>query len=352
MRGGTSKGLYFAASDLPQNEEIRNAVLLAAMGSPDPRQIDGVGGGHPLTSKIAILSPSKDERVDVDYYFLQAAVDESRVSDSQPCGNILAGVGPWAIEKGWIDVTGDVTPVRIRTTNNGSIAIAYVSTPDGIVDYAGDASIDGVPGAAAAIPIDFQDVAGSNCGALFPTGALIDDVNGVDITCIDNGMPVVLLRAKDFGLTGNETPPELEADDELKSRIEAIRLTVGPRMNLGDVADKTVPKMTLISPPKNGGTVSTRTFIPHRVHEAIGVLGAVSVAAGCAIPNTVAEGVAQAPDADSIFKIEHPTGAFSVDMEIDSNNDAVVIRKSALVRTARKLMQGDVFVPNYLWSGA
>ncbi|MEZ5897811.1 MAG: 4-oxalomesaconate tautomerase [Parvularculaceae bacterium] len=351
IRGGTSKGLFFAADDLPTDVAARNAVLLAAMGSPDPRQIDGVGGAHPLTSKIAILSPSADSHADVDYLFLQVVVDKAEVSDSQPCGNILAGVGPWAIENGLLKAEGGVTPVRIRTVNNGSMAIARVPTPDGAVDYEGDARIDGVPGTAAPISIEFLDVAGSNCGALLPTGNMIDEIDGIEVTCIDNGMPVVLLRAEDLGLTGEESPADLEANADLKEIIERIRLKAGPMMNLGDVAKKTVPKMTLVSPPRNGGVLNTRTFIPHRVHEAIGVLGAVSVATATALPGSVSARFFKAPDLNGPMRldIEHPTGFFTVDLELKIDGEKLTIVRSALLRTARLLMRGDVFVPSSAW---
>src|SRR5579872_632920 len=266
MRGGTSKGLYFLASDLPADIPTRDAVLLAVMGSPDPRQIDGMGGAHPLTSKVAVVSPPTHADANVDYLFLQVAVDKAEVSDSQNCGNILAGVGPWAIENGLVSPAGATTPVRIHMVNTASIAVAHVPTPEGLVEYEGDTRIDGVPGTAAGISIDFLDVAGSSCGALFPTGSVSDRIEGVELTCIDNGMPVVLLDAEDFGISGAESPEALEANAALKARVEKIRLSVGPRMNLGDVAKKTVPKMSLISPARSGGQLNTRTFIPHRVH--------------------------------------------------------------------------------------
>lgn len=353
MRGGTSKGLYFEAGDLPSKRAALERVLLAAMGSPDIRQIDGVGGAHPLTSKVAVLSRSDHPGADVDYLFLQVAVDKAEVSDSQPCGNILAGVGPWAIENGLVTPTGGVTPVRIRTVNNNSMAIAQVQTPGGQVEYEGDARIDGVPGTAAPIPIDFLDVAGSNCGALLPTGNVIDRIDSVDVTCVDNGMPVVILNAADFALTGDESPSDLEANADLKAKIERIRLAIGPKMALGDVARKTVPKMTLVSPPKSVGDLSTRTFIPHRVHEAIGVLGAVSVATACALPGSVAPRVSKRqPKAGAQrFDIEHPTGFFSVEMDVEINGAEVNIKRSALLRTARKLMRGEIYVPASAWSG-
>jgi len=352
MRGGTSKALYFHARDLPQAAPARDRVLLAAMGSPDPRQIDGVGGAHPLTSKVAIIGPATRADADVDYLFLQVVVDKAEVSDSQNCGNILAGVGPWAIENGLVRVTGAATPVRIHMLNTGSVAVAHVPTPAGAVEYEGDARIDGVPGSAAAIPIDFLDVAGSSCGKLLPTGSNIDRIEGIEVTCIDNGMPVVLMRAADLGKRGDESPEELEADPALKSRIERLRLTVGPMMNLGDVARKTVPKMCLVSSARHGGTIHTRTFIPHRVHEAIGVLGAVSVATACVVPGSVAAQVAGlSPRAgQQRLEIEHPTGFFTVEMDVALEGAEVAIKRSALLRTARKLMRGEVFVPGSAWS--
>jgi 4-oxalomesaconate tautomerase len=352
MRGGTSKGLYFHARDLPHSARARDAALLAAMGSPDVRQIDGVGGAHPLTSKVAIISPSQRADADVDYLFLQVVVDKAEVSDSQNCGNILAGVGPWSIENGLVPVAGDSTPVRIHMVNTGSIAVAHVPTPHGAVEYEGDARIDGVPGSAAAIPIEFLDVAGSSCGQLFPTGSSIDRVEGIEVTCIDNGMPVVLMRAADLGKRGDESAEELEADATLKARIERIRLAVGPRMNLGDVTRKTVPKMCLVSPPRHRGTIHTRTFIPHRVHEAIGVLGAVSVATACVTPGSVAAQVAglRPRAGPQRLEIEHPTGLFTVEMDVELQGSAVTVKRAALLRTARKLMQGQVFVPARAWS--
>lgn len=343
MRGGTSKGLYFLKEALPSNVAARDRLLLAAMGSPDERQIDGMGGSHPLTSKVAVVSRSADDATDVDYLFLQVFVDKAQVSDGQNCGNILAGVGPFAIEKGLVEARDGVTTVRIRMQNSGGIAIAQVKTPGGQVTYTGDARIDGVPGTAAPVMIDFAEVAGSNCGALLPTGRVAEEIDEMAVTCIDNGMPVVLLRAADFGKTGYESPEELEADDELRARLESIRLQAGSLMNLGDVIDKTVPKMCLVATARRGGAVATRTFIPHRVHQSIGVLGAASVAAACCIPGSVTEGVADRA-AGGALDIEHPTGAVTVEIEVAEENGQIIVTRSAILRTARKLMDGHVFV--------
>lgn len=352
IRGGTSKGLYFLASDLPTDAATRDRILLAVMGSPDNRQVDGMGGAHPLTSKVAIVSPSKEEDIDVDYLFLQVAVDKAEVSDGQNCGNLLAGVGQFAIENGLVIATAGETDVRVCMLNSGGIAVASIQTPQGTVCYEGSAEIDGVPGSAAPVMLDFEDVAGSSCGSLLPTGNTVDEVNGVSVTCIDNGMPVVILRASDFGKTGAESPAELEADTELKARIEEIRLQLGLSMNLGNVASKTVPKICLVSPAANDGALSTRTFIPHRVHQAIGVLGAASVAAACCIPGTVASDVAGTVNVAGWLDIEHPTGRFSVDISVVDVDGQYHVRRSALLRTARKLMDGCVYVPEGIWSEA
>jgi 4-oxalomesaconate tautomerase len=353
MRGGTSKGLYFRADNLPADAATRDKVLLAAMGAPDLREIDGMGGAHPLTSKVAIVSPPSRPDADVDYLFLQVVVDEPRVDAGQNCGNLLAGIGPFAIAHGMVLAKDGTTDVRIHMLNTKSIAVARIQTPGGGVRYDGDARIDGVPGTAAPIPIDFLDVAGSSCGKLLPTGNAKDVIAGVEVTAIDNGMPVVVMRARDFGKTGYETPEELEADSALKARVEAIRLEIGPKMNLGDVAKKTVPKMCLVAPARHGGAISTRNFIPHRVHEAIGVFGAVSVATACVVPGSIASEVAgiTGDSGEKSLEIEHPTGFFTVDMDVTVKGAEVTVHRAALLRTARMLMRGEVYVPSAVWAG-
>jgi len=353
MRGGTSKGLYFEAADLPQERTQRDRVLLAVMGSPDERQIDGLGGAHPLTSKVAVVSRSDRDDADIDYLFLQVFVDRAEVSDSQNCGNILAGVGPFAIVQGLVRANDGFTDVRIHMVNTSGIAVARVPTPQRQVEYAGDARIDGVPGTAAPVMLEFLDVAGTSCGALLPSGQVLDRIDGLEVTCIDNGMPVVIIRASDLGKTGYETPAELEADQSLKARIESVRLQVGRLMNLGDVSAKTVPKMCLVAPARNGGVISTRTFIPHRVHEAIGVLGSVSVATACMLPGSVAQKASglQVIGGSHVLEVEHPGGFFSVEIELSADGQAKVLR-SALLRTARLLMRGEVMVPRAVWDNA
>ena len=353
IRGGTSKGLYFHARDLPDDKAVRDRVLLAAMGAPDIREIDGMGGAHPLTSKVAIVSPPSRADADVDYLFQQVVVDEPRVDGSQNCGNLLAGIGPFAIETGLIKAKDGTTDVRIHMLNTQSLAVARIQTPGGRVRYDGEARIDGVPGTAAPIPIDFLDVAGSSCGALLPTGHARDEVNGIELTAIDNGMPVVIMRARDFGKTGYETPEQLEADVGLKAKIEAIRLKIGPMISLSDVTKKTVPKMCLVAPAQHGGAISTRNFIPHRVHEAIGVFGAVSVATACVVPGSIAAEVSgvKGGSGERSLDIEHPTGFFTVDMDVTIKGGEVTVHRAALLRTARLLMRGEVYVPVSVWAG-
>lgn len=341
MRGGTSKGGYFLKDDLPADIAARDAFLLSVMGSPDPRQIDGMGGADPLTSKVAVVSRSQRPGIDVDYLFLQVFVDQAIVTDSQNCGNILAGVGPFAIERGVVAATGDETKVAIFMENTGQVAVATVATPGGKVTYRGDARIDGVPGTHAPVPVEFRDTAGSSCGALLPTGNAVDIIDGVPVTLIDNGMPCIVIKACDVGATGYEDRETLDADTALKARIESIRLQVGPMMNLGDVSAKSVPKIMLVAPPRQGGAVCVRSFIPHRAHATIGVLGAVSVATACLVPGSPAADVAVLPPGDrKTLSVEHPTGEMSCVLELDA---AGQVRTAALLRTARKLMDGVIF---------
>ena len=341
MRGGTSKGAYFLAEDLPADPTARDAFLLRIMGSPDPRQIDGMGGADPLTSKVAVVKKSTRQGVDVDYLFLQVFVDQAIVTDAQNCGNILAGVGPFAVERGLVTASDGETRVAIYMENTGQIAIATVQTPGGKVRYDGEARIDGVPGTSAPIPLEFRETAGSSCGALLPTGNAADEVEGVRVTLIDNGMPCVVMKAEDVGVTGYEDRDTLDNDAALKARIEKIRLAVGERMNLGDVTEKSVPKIMLVAPPRNGGAVTVRSFIPHRAHASIGVLGAVSVASACLITGSPAAEVASIPHGSrKTLSVEHPTGETTCVIELDDSGN---VTSAAMLRTARKLMDGEIF---------
>lgn len=338
MRGGTSKGAYFLAADVPADPLEREDLLLRIMGSPDPRQIDGLGGAHPLTSKVAIVSLSEDPDIDVDYLFLQVGVDQPTVSTTQTCGNLLAGVGPFAVERGLVPAGDPSTTVRIRLVNTGDVATAVFATPGGRPDYDGDGAIDGVPGTAC--PIDLEMAAGDK--PLLPTGNVVDEIAGHRVTLVDNGMPVVLLRADDFGVEGDETPDELESRSDLHRAVEEIRLEAGRVMGLGDVSAQTVPKMFLLSPPRHGGVVGTRGFIPARVHSSIGVLMAASVAAGVSMPGAVGSEFAQVPD-DGPLDIEHPTGSFPARVQVERGDDGVWRGTSTSLRTARKIFDGTVF---------
>jgi 4-oxalomesaconate tautomerase len=321
------------------------------MGSPDVRQIDGIGGAHPLTSKVAIVSRSSRRDIDVDYLFGQVSLDRPLVDMTPTCGNMLAGVGPFAIERGLITPTDPITPVTIYLVNTGNIAVAHVPTPGRQVTYEGETSIAGVPGTSAAIRIDFLDTAGSVCGTLMPTGHSIDEIDGIRATLIDNGMPVVVLRAKDFGKTGYETPAELDADKKFKARLEEVRIVAGERMGLGDVRSKVVPKITLIAPPREGGHVATRSFIPHKCHNAIGVLGAVTVGTACVLPGSIADGMLSMPEGRiKRLSVEHPSGEFSVEFEMaEDGGDEPKIARASLTRTARALFRGEVLIPASVW---
>ena len=345
MRGGTSRGPFILESDLPADVESRDAALLRIMGSPDARQIDGLGGADPLTSKVGIVRPGRTAGVDLEFLFAQVSVTEARVDTTPNCGNMLAAVVPFGIETGLVEARGEVSTLRVLTRNTGTLSDIEVQTPGGRVEYEGNARIDGVPGTAAPINIRFLETAGSVCGSLLPTGRLIDRIGGVDVTCMDNGMPVVMMAAQEFGVTGYESREQLNGNSELKKAIEAIRLLAGPMMNLGDVARKVVPKMCLVAPPVAGGNISTRTFIPHDCHAAVGVLGAVTVATAAVLPGSVANHLALVPVGNpKTLSVEHPSGEFSVVLTLDPQDPTTVIG-AALLRTARLIMRGEVFVP-------
>jgi 4-oxalomesaconate tautomerase len=344
MRGGTSKGAYFLAEDLPTEPAARDAIILSVMGSPDARQVDGLGGAHPLTSKVAIVSVSDQPGIDIDFLFGQVLLDKPIIDITPNCGNILAGVAPFAIERGLIKPSGSLTRVKVRTLNTGTIAELSVETPEGRVNYAGEARIDGAPGTAAPIVIDFLDAAGSVCGALLPTGHDVDRVAGVDVTLIDNGMPVIVVEASALGYSGHEPRDQLNVDQELKARLEEIRLTAGPLMNLGDVRDKVVPKMCLVASPAVGGAIATRSFIPHECHASIGVFAAVSVASACILPGSPAARVARLPEGrEKLLAIEHPTGTLDVRIVVGEAGGQPVVERAGLLRTARLLFDGVAF---------
>ena len=352
MRGGTSKGPFFLKEDLPADVAARDRVLLAVMGSPDTRQIDGIGGADPLTSKVGIVSRSDQPGVDLEFLFAQVSVDKAQVDTTPNCGNMLAAVVPFALERGLIEADDAHTTARVLTLNTGMLADITVETPGGRLSYDGDCRIDGVPGSHAPIAINFLDIAGSVCSSLLPTGHVIDTIDGVEATCIDNGMPVVVFRADAVGKTGYETRDELNADTELKRRIERIRLEAGKLMGLGDVTDKVVPKLTLVAAPQNGGAISTRTFIPHTCHASIGVLGAVSVATACILPGSLPSRLVKlGKNGSSRLSVEHPSGEFTVELDVTNGANGPEVERAALLRTARKLFAGHVYVPRAAWTG-
>lgn len=353
MRGGTSKGPYFLASDLPADIKTRDAVLLAAMGSPDVRQIDGIGGADTLTSKVAIVSPSDVDGCDVDYLFAQVVVDKAKVDTAPSCGNILAGIGPFAIESGLVPVRGDETKVRIYNVNTQSTIDAVVQTPGGAVEYDGDAAIDGVPGTAAPISLRFLDVAGSKTSALLPTGKPIEQIDGIDVTCIDVAMPMVIMRAADMGKTGYESKAELDADAAMFERFRSIRLEAGRRMGLGDVSDMVIPKVGLVAPPRAGGGIASRYFVPHNLHAAHAVTGGLCVATLAVMQGTVADGISVVSrDLVQTVRIEHPSGFLDIELSVDGFGPGLTFNYGAVLRTARRLFDGAVMVPRSVWDGS
>ena len=352
MRGGTSKGPYFLAEDLPAEPDLRDRVLLAVMGSPDIRQIDGLGGADPLTSKAAIVSRSERPNIDVEYLFAQVIIDRAFVDTSPNCGNMLAGVGPFALERGLVAAREGETVVRIFNVNTGAVVHATVQTRGRQVQYDGDVPIDGVPGTGAPIALNFLDAVGSKTGKLLPTGQVRDEVEGVAVSCVDLAMPMVVARAADFGKTGAESKAELNADTDLLARIERVRRAAGQRMGMGDVAGKVVPKFCLIAPPRHGGTITSRYFVPTSCHAAHAVTGALCLAATCVLPGSVAEGIAALPPGPRrTIIIEHPSGTLATEFELEGPLEAPAIKRAAFVRTARKLMSGSVYIPGRIWRG-
>ncbi len=351
MRGGTSRGPFFLASDLPADAPTRDNVLLAVMGSPHEIQVDGIGGAHSVTSKVAIIAKSTNPAADVDYLFAQVQINDGIVDTKPNCGNMLVAVGPFAIEAGLVPARAGETTVRIFNVNTQALVESIVQTPNGMVTYAGDAAIDGVPGTAAPVKINFEGAIGAVTGKLLPTGSPLDVIDGVEVSCVDVAMPVVLMRADAFRKTGYETAAELDADKELFERMETIRRKAGALMGMGDVSKLVVPKIGLLATPRNGGTITSRYFVPDACHKAHPVTGTVCIAAACAIPGTVASRIAPLPPApQGMVTIEHPSGMIAIDFDADFSVAKPVMRRAALIRTARRIFDGHVHVPENIWA--
>ncbi|MFK7870619.1 MAG: 4-oxalomesaconate tautomerase [Roseobacter sp.] len=352
MRGGTSRGPYMRRADLPQDQDALARVLIAIVGAGHPLNIDGIGGGAAVTTKVAMLSRSQDDWADIDYFFAQVSVEEALVDYKPTCGNILSGVGPAAIEMGLIAPQGAETTIKIRAVNTGARITATVQTPDGQVAYDGTASIDGVPGTAAPVALQFQDTVGGVTGAFLPTGNLIDTIDGIDVTCMDVAMPIVIARAESFGLTGYETAAELDANKEFYARMEPLRRKAGALMGMGDVSSSVTPKFGLLAPARAGGTIATRYFMPWKCHPTMAVTGAQCLASCVLTPGTVADGLATVPDGGpATITLEHASGLIDVLVDFERAQDTFVLHSAGLIRTARKLAAGEVFVPASIWSG-
>jgi 2-methylaconitate cis-trans-isomerase PrpF len=353
MRGGTSRGPFFFASDLPADAPTRDAVLLAVMGSPHEIQVDGIGGAHSVTSKVAIISKSKHPEADVDYLFAQVQINERFVDTKPNCGNMLVAVGPFAIETGLVPGKHGETTVRIFNVNTQSLVESIVQTPGGKVTYSGDAAIDGVPGTSAPVKLNFRSAIGSVTQKMLPTGKPLDVIDGVEASCVDIAMPAVLMRAEAFGKTGHETAAELDADRELFKRMEAIRRKAGALMGMGDVSKLVVPKFALLSKPRKGGAIASRYFVPETCHKSHPVTGTVCISAACAIPGTVAWQIAPLPTSpQGMIRIEHPSGMIIIDLDVDLAGGKQQLRRAALVRTARRIFEGHVCVPEEVWAGS
>lgn len=350
IRGGTSRGPYMRRADLPEDPETLARVLVAMVGSGHPLNIDGIGGGNAVTTKTAMLSRSDDDWADIDYFFAQVGVENRQVDTKPTCGNILVGVAPAAVELGLIQPDGDVTEVRIRAVNTGARVLARIQTPGGRVRYDGAATIDGVPGSAAPVELNFMDVVGGATGAMFPTGARIDEIDGIAVSCMDVAMPMVIARAEAFGLTGQESAAELDENRAFFERFEAIRIEAGKRMGMGDVTRSVAPKFGLLAPAAQGGTVATRYFMPWTTHPSLAVTGSQCMASCLLCPGTVGERLATLPDSGPVpLKLEHPMGVLDVVMDYRRDGDNFEMISAGLVRTARKLAAGEVFVPGDLW---
>lgn len=353
LRGGTSRGPYFLRSDLPQDLDALSRVLVAAVGAGNSRNIDGLGGGVAVTTKVAMLSRSEEEAADIDYFFAQVSVEKPLVDYKPTCGNMLVGVGPAAIEMGLIEAQDPETRVRIRAVNTGALVEAVVQSPGGVVEYAGDTAIDGVPGTAAPVALNFLDVVGSRSGAMFPTGNPIDVIDGVEVSCMDVAMPMMIARAADFGITGRETVEELDANRDLFARMEAVRLEAGKRMGFGDVSESVTPKIGLLSAPRAGGHFSTRYFMPWETHPTLAVTGSQCLAACALAPGTVAEELVRPiGPSPAVVVIEHPMGEMEVTVEYERTSQSFAFRSAGVIRTARLIARGEVLVPRAVdWKG-
>ncbi|MCW9052789.1 MAG: 4-oxalomesaconate tautomerase [Motiliproteus sp.] len=346
MRGGTSRGPYFLANHLPADWASQEQVLLAALGSASAQQIDGIGGGTSLSSKAAIVSISKHPDADIDYLFAQVSVDDMSVDISPSCGNIMSGVAPFAIESGLVRAEEGVTQVMIRNVNTDSLIEIVVQTPGGQVEYEGDTAIDGVEGTGAPVLLNFLDVAGTKTGKLFPTGNLRDSFDGVEVSCVDAAVPMVLIPATSLGKSGQEGKDELDSDEDLLARIEKIRRAAAWKMGLGDVSDKVLPKVSLLSAPEQGGTITSRYFVPYNCHASHAVTGAICVSTAVMVEGTVTDELVKRPEGDKPqIKIEHPSGKIDIVLETSGSGAETLVDKAGLVRTARKLFRGELYVP-------
>ncbi len=352
MRGGTSRGPFFQRQDLPANRDKLSRVLIAALGSGHPLNIDGIGGGNAVTTKVAILSQSPDPEVDIDYLFAQVSVLDSLVDYKPTCGNMLTAVGPAAIEMGLMPAEEAMTTVRIRAVNTDAKIVVKVHTKDGQVVYNGNAKIDGVPGSASPIEMQFLNVAGSSTGSFLPTGRVKDNINGVEVTCMDVAMPMVIARAADFGLSGDETQDALDKNITFFERMEKVRLTAAKKMGMGDCKDSVTPKFGLVAPYDQTNHLTVRYFMPWRTHPTLAVTGCQCLASCALTPGTVAYPLMKRSDIiPKHLVLHHPMGTMDVIIDYSMSGDRLVHKSASIIRTARKLAEGQLFIPFTVWDG-
>jgi 2-methylaconitate cis-trans-isomerase PrpF len=352
MRGGSSRGPYFNIDDLPKDRDALAKVLVSVLGSGHPLNIDGIGGGNAVTTKVAMLSKSEDPWADVDYFFAQVSVLDGLVDFKPSCGNILAGVASAAIEMGLVTPRGETTSVNIRAVNTESKTKAVVQTPGGQITYDGTAQIDGVPGTAAPVALNFLEVAGSLTNRFLPTGNLIDVVDGIEVTCMDVAMPMVIARASDFGLSATETVAELDENKAFFAKMEAIRIKAGAMMGMGDCTKSVTPKFGLLAPSGVPNTIRTRYFMPWNTHPTMAVTGSQCLASCALAKGTIAEGMMEVEGAPPVtIQLEHPMGKMDVIVDYTEGQGGFQHQSTGIIRTCRKLAQGQVFVPQSIWDG-
>ncbi|MDH2880281.1 2-methylaconitate cis-trans isomerase PrpF family protein [Bacillus cytotoxicus] len=347
MRGGTSKGLFFLDKHLPSNKRLRNEVILKVLGAGNARGVDGMGSLDPLSNKIAIIRKSTDPGIDIDYLFLQADLKKMVLDDSVNCGNIISAVAPYAIESGVIKAESGEMTVTIRNVNTNAIVESKILTENGNVLYSGDVKIDGVPGTGAPIRLNFMNSVGSVTGKLFPTGSKMDVIEGINVSCIDVSVPLIIIQATELGIEGDESPELLNSNTMFLNKIDMIRKKVAALANLGNVSNKVIPKIAIVSRPRKSGTITSRYFIPHQCHSTHAVTGSLALSAAIKINGTTANHIVKKSGSYKVEEsnpiiIEHPAGQIQTESIVVESNGKYSIKQSSITRTARLILKGEL----------